>query len=104
MKSSKKPSLFGTRDNGCWLCGNPYVEQHHILPSSRRPISDREGLTIFLCHEHHQGPTGVHQDKKFDNWLRQEAQRRWEEREGLHGQQAHDEFRKLFGASYAWEE
>lgn len=97
---ARKPSLYNTRADGCWLCGNPNVEEHHILPSSRRPISDREGLTIFLCRGHHQGPTGVHQDKEFDRWLRADAQRRWEQREGLEGQEAHDAFRRVFYISY----
>ena len=96
----KKPSLYNTRSDGCWLCGNPNVEEHHILPSSRRPISDREGLTIFLCHLHHQGPMGVHQDKGFDKWLRADAQRRWEEREGITDDPDHNEFRSVFYVSY----
>lgn len=100
-----KQGLYNSREDGCWLCGNPYVECHHVYGGvGRRPISDREGCFIFLCREHHQGRTGVHQDKRFRDWLRRDCQRRWEEREGLHGQEAHDEFRRLFGASYAWEE
>jgi hypothetical protein len=42
----------------------------------------------------------VHQDKGFDRWLRADAQRRWEEREGLEGQEAHDAFRAVFYESY----
>ena len=43
---------------------------------------------------------GVHQDKQLDKWLRADAQRRWEQREGLEGQEAHDAFRKVFYVSY----
>lgn len=82
------------------MCGNPNVEEHHILPSSRRPISDSEGLTIFLCHEHHQGAMGVHKDKKLDKWLRADAQRRWEEREGITDDPEHNRFRSVFYDSY----
>jgi len=95
---SKKPSLF-VEKTGCWLCGNPNTELHHIYPSSRRPISDREGATIRLCHEHHQGLCGVHNDKKFDKWLRTECQRRWERREGIEDEE-HSEFRNIFYESY----
>lgn len=91
--------MFLEKGRVCWLCGNPRVEVHHILPSSRRPISDREGLTIPLCHEHHQGIAGVHNDKKFDRWLREEAQRRWERREGIDDPE-HERFRLVFYESY----
>ena len=95
-----KPSLYG-EERHCWLCGNPYTELHHVYPGvGRRPVSDREGCTIRLCHEHHQGMRGVHQDKALRDWLQRDCQRRWEEREGLEGEEAHDAFRRLFGISY----
>ena len=100
MCERKKPSLFMEKGRVCWLCGNPNVEMHHILPSSRRPISDREGLVIPLCHEHHQGAVGVHSDKEFDKWLRREARRRWEEREGIDDPE-HREFTARFYDSYS---
>lgn len=25
----KKPSLYNERIDGCWICGNPNVEEHH---------------------------------------------------------------------------
>jgi len=50
---------------------------------------------------HHNGSDfGVHFDKKLDIWLRKDCQRRWEEREGLEGEEAHDAFRAIFGISY----
>lgn len=97
----RKPSLYPPRDEGCWLCGNPCVEQHHVYGGvGRRPIADQEGCTVYLCHEHHQGMRGVHQDKGLREWLRQDCQRRWEAREGLEGEEAHDAFRRVFGISY----
>lgn len=95
-----KPSLYGSAADGCWLCESTrQVEVHHIYPSSRRPISDREGCTIPLCHYHHQGLGGVHNDKEFDMWLRKDCQRRWEEREGL-DEPDHETFRSVFYESY----
>lgn len=101
MKRSKKPSLYPL-DNGCFICHSPYTVTHHIYPGNgRRPVSDREGCTIQLCHNHHNGSGfGVHFDRKLDEWLRKDCQRRWEEREGLEGEEAHDAFRRLFGISY----
>ena len=96
----KKPPLYGY-DKRCWACHSPNCELHHVYGGvGRRPVSDREGCVIYLCREHHQGRTGVHNDAEFREWLRADCQRRWEEREGLSGQEAHDAFRLLFGVSY----
>ena len=85
----------------CFVCKSPYVECHHVYGGvGRRPISDEEGCWVYLCHEHHQGMRGVHMDAPFREWLRADCQRRWEEREGLSGEEAHDEFRRVFGISY----
>lgn len=102
MKSSKKPSLYGS-DRECFICRSPYVEQHHIYPSSRRPISDREGCTVWLCHEHHQGRNGVHFDKELDAFFRADCQRRWERREGISDPE-HRDFIALMGRNYLEEE
>ena len=96
---AKKPSLYPA-ERVCFVCKTPFnIEQHHIFKSSRRPISDREGATVFLCHEHHQGRMGVHSDSDFDQWFRRDCQRRWEEREGIDDPE-HAEFIRVFGANY----
>lgn len=84
----------------CAICKSPYVELHHIYPSARRPISDREGAVIWLCHEHHQGRHGVHSgDRRLDRFLKADCQRRWEMREGIDDPE-HEAFVALFGRSY----
>lgn len=98
MKSSKKPSLYGDVRE-CFICKSPYVECHHIYPSSRRPISDREGCTVWLCHEHHQGLMGVHNDHKLQEFFRADCQRRWEEREGI-DEPNHESFIRIMGRNY----
>ena len=96
MWSQKKPSLYPD-NHECFICRSPYVELHHIYPSSRRPISDREGATVWLCHLHHQGPHGVHSgDRRFDRWLKADCQRRWMERENATA----DDFREVFYDNY----
>lgn len=97
---AKKSKLFNERADGCWLCGNPNVEEHHIYSSSRRPISDREGCVVYLCHLHHQGSVGVHNDSDFNKWLRMECQRRWEKREGVEDDPEHNLFRSVFYESF----
>lgn len=53
----------------CYLCRRWYncrtlhtLELHHIFPGwANRSISDRLGLTVWLCHRHHnEPPLGVH--------------------------------------------
>jgi hypothetical protein len=85
MPMAKKKPLFNQRIDGCWVCQNPYVEEHHIIyGSGRRKISDDEGCVVYLCHYHHQDPrAGIHFDQDFDNAMKQMCQRKWEEREGI---------------------
>jgi hypothetical protein len=99
----RRRSLFPDKDHGCYVCGYPYVELHHVyFGNPSRAISDREGATVYLCREHHQGLSGVHGDPshRLDKALKEEAQRRWEAREGLEGEEAHEAFRAVFYRSY----
>ena len=94
---TKKPPLYNM--SACLMCRSPYVQWHHIFPSDRRKISDREGCIAPLCREHHQGRTGVHQDRSFDMWLKRDCQCRWEQREGINDPE-HKDFIALFGRNY----
>lgn len=94
----KKPSLYPTND-GCFICHSPYTECHHIYPSSRRPISEREGCTVRLCVEHHRGLMGVHNDQKLQDFFRRDCQMRWEKREGI-DEPDHESFIALMGRNY----
>lgn len=54
-----------------------------------------------MCGPHHnQSGFGVHFDKALDTALKKQAQMKWEKREGLEGQEAHDAFRARFYISY----
>lgn len=89
-------SLY-SEERVCWLCGSPYVECHHVLGGvGRRPISDREGCWVYLCHEHHQGLSGVHYNADFRNWLRADCQRRWMEANDA----TVEDFIAVFGENY----
>lgn len=94
---SKKPPLYDM--SACLVCRSPNVEWHHVYPSARRKRSDDEGCIAPLCRFHHQGPRGVHQDRKFDLWLKANCQRRWEAREDIDNPE-HKEFIALFGRNY----
>lgn len=77
-------SILNTRKGTCFHCGrHGFTEQHHIFfGSGRRAISDKEGLTVYLCSDCHRGDDGVH--GKFGEPLNTElkvlAQRTWEAR------------------------
>ena len=97
----RKPSLYSD-EPVCFLCQSNVVHRHHIYPGcGRREVSEQEGCWVYLCPRHHNmSNQGIHLDREFDRRMREDCQRRWEEREGLEGEEAHDEFRKLFGVSY----
>ena len=98
---AKKPPLFNTRQDGCWVCQNPNTEEHHVFfGTGRRKISDVEGCVIYLCHLHHQDPRfGIHFDKDFDLAIKQQCQRLWERREGIE-EPDHETFIALMGRNY----
>ena len=57
--------------------------------------SERFGLKVFLCQEHHTGSCGVHFNRDFDLALKELAQRKFEAEYG-----DRNEFRSIFGKSY----
>lgn len=87
-------SIMHDKEDGCLICGNPYVECHHVcFGRGRRQLSDKYGLTVYLCHEHHRGNLGVHFNPGLDHKLKQMAQRRFEE-------VYNEDFVKVFGRNY----
>lgn len=98
----KRDRLY-PQDGECFLCHTSSdIHNHHVYPGNgRREVSEREGCVVQLCAAHHNMSNyGVHFDRRLDAWLRADCQRRWERREGLSGEEAHDAFRKVFGISY----
>lgn len=79
----------------CWVCGNPYVEEHHVLyGTSKRKLSEKYGLKVYLCHEHHTGKKGAHFNKVLDTQLKMFAQKKFEE---IYG---HEKFMEVFKKNY----
>ena len=96
-----KSILQGSRE--CWACRNLYnvfnpwrLEEHHIFPGTpRRALSERYGLKVYLCREHHNvPPCGVHFDPTLMLRLQQEGQRAFEKTN------SREEFVRLFGKNY----
>jgi hypothetical protein len=56
------------------------LECHHVFAgTANRKMSEKYGLKVWLCHEHHTGDTGVHFNETLNELLKEIAQRRFEE-------------------------
>lgn len=79
----------------CWVCGTTQnIHKHHIFGGPNRKISEKHGMTVNLCMEHHTGNCGVHFNKTLDLQLKQMAQKNFETLFG------HDEFMKVIRRNY----
>jgi len=81
----------------CFVCAKPYdLHSHHICyGTSNRKQSEKYGLKVWLCVNHHTGAEGVHHNRDFDIELKKIAQTYFE---ATHG--TREEFRSIFGKSY----
>ena len=80
----------------CWYCHTTQnLQLHHCFRTPYRNASDRYGLTVWLCAEHHTGDNGVHgYNKTLDRELRKAAQ------EAFERTHTREEFIRNFGRSY----
>lgn len=81
----------------CYICQNTNgLHDHHIIfGTANRKNSERRGLKVWLCYEHHEGNKGVHFNRPLDLRLKQMAQEYYETHYG-----SRDDFRNEFGKSY----
>ena len=90
----------------CWLCGRngaaDPLDKHHIFGGPNRKLSDRFGLTVYLCHHdcHIFGEDAVHQNAETARMLHEYGQRKAMEEQGWTAEQ----FRMVFGKNYLDEE
>lgn len=74
-------------------CENPVCEEHHVVHgTANRKVSDKRGLVIPLCREHH---SEIHRERKMDLYYKQIAQNAYETKYG-----SREQFIKEFGKSY----
>ena len=58
---AKKLKSIITRDlEHCYLCGAPNPQIHHIFNGANKKKSEKYGLIMPLCMNHHTGDDGVH--------------------------------------------
>lgn len=92
----KTKSIIVDRMDNCFVCGSPYVEVHHIMyGTANRKLSDKYGLIVPLCQEHHRGQTGVHFKRSLDLHLKKLAQEKFN---AVYG--ANKSFLEVFGKNY----
>lgn len=86
-------------DKRCYVCGTPYnIHYHHIMFGKNRKKADIDGLTIYLCREHHEGTNGVHgkDGHDLDLKLKQLAEITWLKVNN----KTIDDFIKRYGKNY----
>ncbi len=98
-------SIMQDDKSRCYICAKIYgrmttqrgLEEHHIFPGNNRNNSEKYGLKVYLCPEHHQfGEDAVHRNPNegYDLLLKQIGQARF--------QQVHKDldFVSIFGKNY----
>lgn len=86
------------KDKKCFFCSRTEnLQEHHCCGgSANRKISDKYGLTVWLCVHHHTGAKkSVHQDYSMNLQVKQYAQRYFLENIG-----DMDLWMKEFGKNY----
>lgn len=81
----------------CYMCRTTLnLAKHHVFyGTANRKLSEKYGLTIWLCPEHHNmSDKGIHFNKPLDLQIKQIAQREFEDTYG------HEEFMRIFGRNY----
>lgn len=86
----------------CFLCGRTEtsynrLEVHHIFGGANRPLSEKYGLTVTLCHAcHNEPPDGAHYNAEVMDYLHRYGQEKAMQGQGW----TEDEFREIFGKNY----
>lgn len=80
----------------CYICGTcQNLERHHIFMGPDRKLSEKYGLTVYLCHMHHnEPPDGAHFNENTKRWLQRVGQMAFEQEYG------HEKFMELFTRNY----
>ena len=81
----------------CYVCGRTdQLHDHHVIyGGANRRISEKYGLKVWLCYEHHTGNAGVHFNPELNQQLHEIAQRFYESHYGNR-----EDFRRDFGKSW----
>lgn len=96
--------MHNKADRTCFLCVRlrgdysirTNLQEHHIIPgTSGRKLSEKYGLKVYLCLEHHTaGPEAVHNNISNMRLLQQAAQKIFEDK------YCHEKWMAAIGRSY----
>lgn len=78
----------------CYICGVYGTQIHHCMNAANKAKSEKYGLIVGLCLNHHTGKDGVHTHPEKMLAMRQTAQRKFE---AIHG---HELWMLEFGKNY----
>lgn len=84
------------KNKECYICGYPYVEEHHIYGGPNRPNSTKYGMLVYLCPVHHRDSSGsgVHFNPYIMQRIHEDGQRAFEK------EYPELNFREIFGKNY----
>ncbi len=104
----KKSILHNKKDRTCFLCMLLHdddsiknnLHEHHVFSGwANRKLSERHGLKVYLCVQHHEiGREAVHQNAEINKMLQAYAQRAFERKF------PEKDFRRIFGRNYIMDE
>jgi len=96
--------IHNKADQTCFLCmrlrgdysTRTNLQEHHVIPgTSGRKLSEKYGLKVYLCLEHHTaGPEAVHNNISNMRLLQQTAQKAFEDKH------SHEKWMAEIGRSY----
>ncbi len=101
-----KSIMQNKADGTCYLCmllnqdyARRTTQEHHVIfGTAGRRLSERYGLKVYLCLQHHEiGPMAVHNNHKLAALLQSRAQEQFEKTH------THDEWMRIFGRNYITE-
>lgn len=98
-----KSIMQDKQDRTCYLCmmlrsdySVKQTQEHHVIfGTANRKLSEKYGLKVYLCLEHHEeGKEAVHKNAKNALMVKKEAQKAFEKR------WPELNFRQIFGKNY----
>ena len=98
-----KSIMQNKKDGMCYLCimlHSDYqvrnnLEEHHVFMGPSRSLSEKYGIKVYLCHEHHTGSSeAVHVNYDVCRELQSRGQQAFMKR------YPDKDFMKIFGKNY----